>query len=93
MSGSPHSSLARFVLIMVCLSVAGSIMAGVHYYAVDLPQQQDLQAPANTHMTCSQYCDAQYYSCIPSCKSTSISATQTCRDNCQTEYDTCKASC
>jgi hypothetical protein len=81
------------MFFMVCLSVAGSIIAGVHYYAVDLQHQQDLQAPANTQMTCSQYCDAQYYPCMTSCKSSSISATQTCRINCQTEYKNCKKSC
>ena len=52
---------------MVCLSIAGSIIAGAHYYTVDLPQQ-NLQAPANTLMTCSQSCDAGYYSCMPYCK-------------------------
>jgi len=93
MSGSLQSPLARFVLVMVCLSIAGSCIAGAHYFAVDLPQQH-LQAPANALITCSQSCDAQYYSCMPSCKgSGSISATQTCRSNCQSEYDACKASC
>jgi hypothetical protein len=42
------SPLVRLVLFMVCLSIAGSIVAGAHYYAVDLPQQQALQAPTNS---------------------------------------------
>jgi hypothetical protein len=42
-----ESPLARLVLFMVCLSVAGSIVAGAYYYAVDLPQQQDVQVPRN----------------------------------------------
>jgi hypothetical protein len=33
---------------MVCLSVAGSFVAGVHYFAVDLPDQNTVQAPRNT---------------------------------------------
>ncbi len=47
MSQSAKSPLARLVLFMVCLSVAGAFIAGVHYFAVDLPQQQNVQAPAN----------------------------------------------
>jgi len=94
MSGSPYSPLAHLVLVIVCLSVAGTCIAGVYYYAVDLPQQNNLQEPTNDLMSCSLSCDAQYYSCIPSCKgSGSISATQTCRSNCLTEYTACKDSC
>lgn len=47
MSESLRSPLARLVLFMVCLSVAGAFIAGAHYVAVDLPQQQNLQAPTN----------------------------------------------
>jgi len=28
---------------MACLSVAGGIVAGVHWYAVDVPQQENLK--------------------------------------------------
>lgn len=42
------SPLTRLVLFMIALSVAGSVLAGIHYYAVDLPQQKSAQAPANT---------------------------------------------
>jgi len=41
------SPLARLVLFMVCLSVAGVFVAGVHYVTVDQPRQQVLQAPEN----------------------------------------------
>jgi len=34
-----RTPLARFVLFMVCLSIAGTIVAGAHYYTIDLPQQ------------------------------------------------------
>lgn len=46
---SEKTPLARLMLFMICLSVAGSIVAGVHYYAVDLPEQKAraLQAPQN----------------------------------------------
>jgi len=54
---STRSPLARLVLFIVCLSIAGSIVAGVHYYAVDLPQQQNVQAPTNS---CGNYLEKQF---------------------------------
>jgi hypothetical protein len=57
-----QSPLARLVLFMVCLSVAGSIIAGVHYFAVDLPQQKAEAAfngpPRNEILTNNQEADA-----------------------------------
>lgn len=44
---SAKSPLARLVLVIICLSVSGSIGAGVHYFAIDLPAQKILQAPVN----------------------------------------------
>jgi hypothetical protein len=46
-SYSTHSPLTRFVLFMVCLTVAGAGLATVHYYVVDLPAQISPGAPAN----------------------------------------------
>ena len=58
MSEKP-SPLARLVLVMICLSIAGSIVAGAHYYVVDLPQQKALQAPANSACgECTRICQA-----------------------------------
>lgn len=42
-----RSPLARLVVFMVCLSIAGSVVAGVHYFAVDLPAQKVVQVPQN----------------------------------------------
>ena len=57
-----QSPLARLVLFMICLSVAGSIIAGVHYFAVDLPQQNAAAAlnrlPGNEILTSNQEADA-----------------------------------
>jgi predicted nucleic acid-binding Zn-ribbon protein len=44
---SEKSPLARLVLVIICLSVFGSIVAGAHYFAIDLPAQKILQAPVN----------------------------------------------
>jgi len=51
MSQSTPSTLARLVLFMVCLSIAGSILAGVYWYSVDLPQQKTVFAPKNYAVT------------------------------------------
>ena len=45
---SAQSPLARLVLFMTCLAIAGSILAGAHYYTIDLPQQTSVVAPANS---------------------------------------------
>lgn len=46
MQEQQSSPLARLVLFMVCLSVAATFIAVVHYAAVDLPQQK-VVAPKN----------------------------------------------
>jgi hypothetical protein len=56
-----RSPLARLVLFMVCLSIAGTVVAGAHYFAVDLPQQKALPAPANDLSPCEKSCAYCYY--------------------------------
>ena len=46
-SASLQSPLARLVLFMVCLSLAGSFVAAMHFFTVDLPAQNALQVPEN----------------------------------------------
>lgn len=59
-----RSPLARLVLFMVCLSIAGAAAAAVHYYAIDLPAQAMIQPPQNQQgrcfdsiLECMDYCD------------------------------------
>lgn len=50
MSATPpptRSPLFSLVLMIVCISAAGAFLAGLHYFAVDLPEQQNVQAPSN----------------------------------------------
>lgn len=42
---SEQSSLTRLVVVIACLALAGSFVAVMHYYVVDLPQQQALLHP------------------------------------------------
>ncbi|MDD1687022.1 hypothetical protein [Methanoregula sp.] len=60
MSESAKSPLANLVLFMICLSVAGAFIAGVHYYAVDLPQQKNVQVPSNECMYTYEQCTYDY---------------------------------
>jgi len=75
----PQSPLARLVLFMVCLSIAGSLVAGVHWFAIDLPVQQAraLHPPANQNTElfaackiCMQGCkfDSNIYACEMTCR-------------------------
>jgi hypothetical protein len=57
MSQSQKSPLARLVLVMVCLSLAGSLCAGFIYFSVDLPMQKamELKAPHNYSDACASW--------------------------------------
>ncbi len=75
MSASERSPLSRLVLFMTCLAILGSLLAGAHYYAVDLPQQNALKAPENAGYSnsncqiCKNNCkvDKDYYLCVSIC--------------------------
>jgi len=69
-TNSARSPLTRLVLFMVCLSIAGALVAGVHYVAVDLPQQQAVQAPTNSYdHSCCQLgtCQQETLNCQSRC--------------------------
>jgi hypothetical protein len=74
-SPSAYTPLTRLVLVMVCLAIAGSIGAGVHYYAVDLPQQKSVQPPDNGSklfyqcVICKSNCEGKtdIYDCLNEC--------------------------
>lgn len=83
MTGSRTEStpLARLVLFMICLSIAGAFVGGAHYYAVDLPQQKAVAGhpPANANSdiaekcnTCRSYCNYlpndEKYKCLSDCE-------------------------
>ena len=61
---------------MACLAAAGSIVAGAHYFVVDIPQQNALQAPENADSSttscaiCKLNCkaDPDYYTCLSQCE-------------------------
>ena len=64
MSGVTGSPLARLVLFMVCLAVAGALVSGLHYIAVDVPAQKAASAPDNWGSSCMQECKKATENCI-----------------------------
>lgn len=81
-----RSPLARLVLFMVCLSIAGSAVAAVHYYAIDLPARTAVQAPLNCWCEISNL-DGCYHGCI------FRTDRDYCRTQCQLLCDKCNADC
>jgi hypothetical protein len=62
------SPLARLVLFMVCLSIAGSIPAVVYNFSTDIPMKNGLNPPRNDN---SEFCvnyEQWLGSCINECR-------------------------
>jgi hypothetical protein len=72
MDTSP-SPLSRLVLFMVGLSIAGTILGGVHYVLVDIPARETVPPPVNYDAggctRCIASCTYQVWddSCINAC--------------------------
>ena len=90
MTGIPakRSPLAGLVIFMIGLSIAASLVAGIHYAAIDLPQQQTPQAPANED--CFLSCENAYNQCVAYCNTHGCTNSQRfmcwrTRDNCEND--------
>jgi hypothetical protein len=74
-TGKTHDPLVRLVLFVVCLAIFGCIVAGAHYYVVDLPQQKNTPAPENAVpinagcKICQSNCNGvkDEYNCLTEC--------------------------
>lgn len=65
MQESGKSPLIRLVLFIACISIAAAFIAGIYWYAVELPQQQGIRAPVNAGDTCPDWIAENIYcSCI-----------------------------
>ena len=84
---SGKNPLARLMVFMISLSIAGSILAGAHYYAVDLPQQNVLQAPENAQSS-TQRCET----CTNNCNMWLISGNRDMYNECMTQCQTYQCS-
>jgi hypothetical protein len=65
-TASERLPLDRLVLFITCLALAGSIVAGVHYLAIDLPSQDSAKAPLNSG-SMNDNCQVQYRECLAEC--------------------------
>lgn len=64
MSKFQNSPLARLALCMFLLLIFGMLIAGFHYFAVDLPSRNAVAVPMNdANPACYQECLAQLISC------------------------------
>jgi len=79
-----RSPLARLVVFMVFLSVAGAFVAGVHYLVIDKPSQDAVKPPSNDYRACSKACDKSYISCMVS---------GTANKECEVKLTTCSNLC
>jgi hypothetical protein len=97
MSEPAPSPLTRLVLFIACLAIAGSFIAGVHYFALDFPQQQQIRTPENDISgstctnTCNNECANQFDACMTSpdghsmsgtCAASDFACYEACRKNC-----------
>ena len=75
---TPGKALRALVLFMVCLSIAGTLVAGAHWFVVDKPQQDALKntAPENCGTT-SLDCPACLSICYP------LKGYYACQDYCE----------
>ena len=74
LSKEERSPLTRLVLFIVCLAILGSVVATLHYAAVDLPQQKASQPPENSNKLskcsiCTSNCafEPDYFKCLSEC--------------------------
>jgi hypothetical protein len=81
-----RSPLARLILFMICLSLAGTLVAGVYWSAVELPQQK-AQSPANGGS------DNPRNNCIPFCKAQHCISYVPGEQQCDDGYAACLARC
>jgi hypothetical protein len=79
-----QSPLVRLVLFMFCLALAGTIIAGVHYYVVDLPAQKAVQPPDNNW--CYDQCNTAYFNCVSLERSVASTCTNK-RDSCMKDCE------
>lgn len=58
-----QTPLARLVIFMICLAIAGSIVAGAHYAFVDLPAQASAAVQPSNALLPAESCSAQAQIC------------------------------
>lgn len=84
------SPLARLVVFMVCLSVAGTFIAGLHYLAIDKPSQDTTEQPLNElGADCGESCILNRNACLNS----PMSLNAMDESLCESGYQACLKDC
>jgi hypothetical protein len=73
---NPQTPLARLVLFIFFLAIAGTFVAGIHYFAIDLPAQKEVSPPAN------RAGDPECVSCLAACELKIFGAFEGCVRDC-----------
>ena len=75
--------LVMLIIIMAIVSIAAGILAGVHYYVIDLPSEKQVFAPSNNYNGCDSVdcCQSMYQRCKNSGDYTPTEC-RSKRDNC-----------
>jgi len=96
MTGSPEETtpFACLVVFIIGVSVLGSILAGAHYFAVDLPKQQ-ITAPENGYdYACHSGCTNTFSDCDRKCISIpDMWEKSMCHGLCYAAYFSCSGAC
>ena len=96
MTGSPKETtpFACLVVFIVGVSVLGSILAGAHYFAIDLPKQQ-ITVPENSlDNQCQLVCYNTYSGCFATCNAIKNGiAKSNCLGACSDKLYECDSSC
>ncbi len=88
------SPLARLVVFMVCLSIAGALGAGKYWYALDRQSPDAFSVPTNeVDIYCMNDCQFNAEWCSNSCGLPDDPDFGSCSDRCLNELETCETRC
>ena len=103
MTGSPKETtpLGCLAFFIVGVSVLGSILAGAHYFAIDLPKQQPITLPENGASEMIEFqerCKGDCYnaynpSCYDACNGLIPLKKMRCNDACNAALNNCYEGC
>lgn len=76
-----RSPLDRLIIFIVCLAMTGTVVAGVHYFTIDLPGEKSIQAPLNLGKS-DDPCSVQEEQCRADCNGLIVPEMQACLRSC-----------
>lgn len=88
------SPLARLVLFMICLSMAGFLVSVIHYAAIDMPSQANPPSPKNWNLDC-EISNTNMFTCRAMCQNGPVPGVgkESCLADCDRIYQECGKRC